>query len=146
VVNPASGPGIGAGPDANYTREIPKLNAYANVRTVGYVSTDYTRRNLSLVLQDISTYSTWSGNVTIPGLGMQGIFLDETPTQYDTASAQFFETIALAVRSEAGLGSNPLVGAFLSRQDVVEVKAATSPSATLPFEAALLNLTISQPH
>jgi hypothetical protein len=109
VVNPASGPGTGAGPDANYTREIPRLNAYANVRTVGYVSTDYARRNLSSVLQDISTYSAWSGNLTISGLGMQGIFLDETPAQYDGANAQFFETIASAVRSETGLGTNPLV-------------------------------------
>lgn len=110
VVNPASGPGTG--PDGNYTREIPRLNAYANVRTVGYVSTDYTKRDLSLVLQDITTYSAWSENATIPGLGMKGIFLDEAPSNYDTASAQFFDTIAAAVKSEAGLGSNPLVSWF----------------------------------
>jgi hypothetical protein len=109
VVNPASGPGSGAGPDANYTREIPRLNAYANVRTLGYVSTAYAKRDLGEVLQDISTYSTWSWNSTVAGLGMQGIFLDETPAQYDSANAQFFETIASAVRSETGLGSNPLV-------------------------------------
>ena len=109
VVNPASGPGNGVGPDANYTREIPRLNAYANVRTVGYVSTDYAKRNLSLVLRDISTYSAWSENATFPGLGMHGIFLDETSSQYEPASAQFYETIASAVRSEAGFGSNSLV-------------------------------------
>lgn len=109
VVNPASGPGNGAGPDANYTREIPRLNAYANVRTFGYVSTDYAKRNLGLVLRDISTYSAWSENATFPGLGMHGIFLDETSSQYEPASAHFFETIASAVRSEAGLGLNPLI-------------------------------------
>jgi hypothetical protein len=109
VVNPASGPGTGAGPDGNYTREIPRLNAYANVRTVGYVSTDYTKRNLSLVLQDIGTYSAWSKNIISPGLGVHGIFLDETPSQYDSASAEFFETIESAVKSAEGLGSDPLV-------------------------------------
>lgn len=109
VVNPASGPGMGAGPDGNYTREIPKLNAYGNVQTVGYVSTDYTKRNLSLVLQDIGTYSAWSQNITAPGLGMNGIFLDETPSQYDEASAEYYETIESAVRSSDGLGINPLI-------------------------------------
>jgi hypothetical protein len=122
VVNPASGPGMGAGPDGNYTREIQRLNAYANVRTVGYVSTDYTNRNLSLVLQDISTYSAWAENATFPGLGMHGIFLDETPTKYDTASAQFFEAINAAVKVDTGLGNNPLVSYFPFRQYVVEVK------------------------
>jgi hypothetical protein len=122
VVNPASGPGMGAGPDGNYTREIPKLNAYGNVRTVGYVSTDYTKRNLRLVLQEIGTYSAWSENITAPGLGMNGIFLDETPSQYDDASAEFFETIESAVRSSEGLGINPLVSSFPSMQRVVEVQ------------------------
>jgi Spherulation-specific family 4 len=109
VVNPSSGPGNGAGPDANYTREIPRLNGYANVRTFGYVSTNYAKRDLSMVLRDISTYSAWSENSTFPGLGMHGIFFDETSSQYEPANAQFFETIASAVRSETGLGSNPLV-------------------------------------
>jgi hypothetical protein len=140
VVNPASGPGSGAGPDANYTREIPRLNAYANVRTVGYVSTDYAKRNLSLVLRDISTYSAWSENITSPGLGMHGIFLDETTSQYEPASAQFYETIASGVRSEAGLGSNPLVSLPVSLQIWLEIKAAPSISArSFPFKAALLN-------
>jgi hypothetical protein len=110
---------MGAWPDGNYTREIPRLNAYGNVRTVGYVSTDYTKRNLSLVLQDIGTYSAWSENITSPGLGMHGIFLDETPSQYDAASAEFFETIESAVRSAVGLGNNPLVRYFPSRQQLL---------------------------
>ena len=114
VVNPASGPGAGAGPDANYTREIPRLNAHANVRTVGYVSTDYTKRDIGAILNDITVYSGWSENATVKGLGMQGIFLDETPSQYDTASAEFFETIAASIRSATGLGKDPLVSLFFS--------------------------------
>jgi hypothetical protein len=109
VVNPASGPGVGSGPDSNYTREIPRLNSYANVRTVGYVSTSWTNREISLALQDITTYSAWSRNATVKGLGMRGIFLDETPAQWSSASAQFLDTIAGAIRSETGFGLNPLV-------------------------------------
>jgi hypothetical protein len=114
VVNPASGPGPGSGPDANYTKEIPRLNSYANVRTVGYVSTDWSKRDVGLALEDISTYSTWSENSTAKGIGMHGIFLDETPTEYNSASARYYETIASAVRSETGLGEDPLVRYLLS--------------------------------
>jgi len=109
VVNPASGPGGGTGPDGNYTRDIPRLNSYANVRTVGYVSTSWTNREISLALQDIKTYSAWSQNATAKGLGMQGIFLDETPAQWTADSAEFLETIASAIRSETGFGSDPLI-------------------------------------
>jgi len=109
VVNPASGPGAGSGPDANYTREIPRLNAHANARAVGYVSTDYSKRDINAVLNDIAVYSGWSENATVNGLGVRGIFLDETPSQYDAASAEFFETIAASIRSAPGLGDHPLI-------------------------------------
>jgi len=112
VINPASGPGSGTGPDGNYTKEIPRLNSYANVRTVGYVSTDWAKRDVALALQDISTYGEWSRKASAKGIDMHGIFLDETPSQYDTASAEYYETIASAVRSDDGLGTDPLVCLF----------------------------------
>lgn len=112
VVNPASGPGTGSGPDGNYTREIPRLNAYANVRTVGYVSTDYTKRDLEAILRDIRVYSAWSENATVANLGMEGIFLDETPSQFDGASARYLETVGTGIRSSTGFGSNPLVSYY----------------------------------
>lgn len=112
VVNPASGPGSGAGPDGNYTKEIPRLNSYANVRTVGYVSTDWAKRDVALALRDISIYGEWSRNASAKGIDMHGIFLDETPSQYDTASAEYYEAIASAVKSDDGLGKDPLVCLF----------------------------------
>lgn len=109
VVNPASGPGLGDGPDANYTREIPKLNSYANVRTMGYVSTDWTKRDIALAKKDIATYSAWAQNASVQDLGVQGIFLDETPAVYNDASAQYLDTLASAIRSANGFGSDPVV-------------------------------------
>lgn len=109
VVNSNSGPGDSPLPDGNYTREIPRLNSYPNVRTAGYVSTSWTNRNLSSALQDINTYSSWSKNITIPGLGVQGIFLDETPAVYTAAAVQFLNTIASAIKFQPGFGNNPLV-------------------------------------
>ncbi len=109
VVNPASGPGEGAGPDANYTREIPRLNSFGNVQAVGYVSTSWTNRDISLALRDIAKYSAWSENATVKGLGLKGIFLDETPASYNDASAQFLESLTTAIKSETGFGPDPLV-------------------------------------
>jgi hypothetical protein len=84
------------------------------VRTVGYVSTDYTKRDIGAILNDITVYSGWSENATVNKLGMRGIFLDETPSQYDAASEEFFETIAASIRSKTGLGEDPLVSLLFS--------------------------------
>lgn len=130
MINPASGPGSDSGPDGNYTREIPRLNAHANVRTIGYVSTDYVGRDLDAILRDVNIYSSWAdgssrtrqnagngtggddeGNSSEESLGMQmqGVFLDETPAQYDAASAESLEAITACIRSASGFGSSPLV-------------------------------------
>ncbi|KUJ17439.1 uncharacterized protein LY89DRAFT_644923 [Mollisia scopiformis] len=108
IINPNSGPGV-PGLDANYTRDIPRLNAYPNVLTVGYVSTNYTNRDLSLIFDDIDTYVSWSQNVSTKGLGMRGIFLDETPNQWTPAAGQFYDSIATVIRSSTGLGADPLI-------------------------------------
>jgi hypothetical protein len=109
VVNPNTGPGDSPLPDGNYTREIPRLNSYPNVRTIGYVSTSGANRNLSSTVQDISTYSSWSKNITIPGLGVQGIFLDETPSVYTAAAVQFLNTISCVIVFQPEFENNPLV-------------------------------------
>ncbi|KAL2074258.1 hypothetical protein VTL71DRAFT_8036 [Oculimacula yallundae] len=109
VVNPASGPGDQPLPDGNYTRDIPRLNSYPNVRTVGYVSTSWTNRNISLALADIQTYSKWASDSTVPNLGMKGIFLDETPTTWTAEAQEYLENVASAIRSDSGLSNDPLI-------------------------------------
>jgi hypothetical protein len=111
VVNPANGPGLGPTPDKNYTRELTKLNAHANVKTFGYVFTAYGKRDLVLVLQDVERYRNWNSTV-----GVKGIFFDETPSNYSSEDAGFLDNINAAVRtSSAGFGVNPLVGLNTSR-------------------------------
>ncbi|KAI1002288.1 hypothetical protein K3495_g5912 [Podosphaera aphanis] len=107
IVNPGNGPGNGVIPDANYLREIPRLNSNSNVRTIGYISTSWTKRKLALVLADIDTYAGWC--VISAGLGISGIFLDETPTIYCESSMQFLSCLASTIRSESNFGNDPLV-------------------------------------
>ncbi|KAF2758819.1 hypothetical protein EJ05DRAFT_510697 [Pseudovirgaria hyperparasitica] len=107
VVNPHSGPGSSALPDANYTREIPKLNEFDNVRTLGYVATDYGSKALDLTLAEIAMYAAWaekSANMT-----MDGVFFDETPTHYDANADAYMQAVSTAVQESDGFGESFVV-------------------------------------
>lgn len=108
MVNPHNGPGQLL--DSNYKREIRKLNLYPNVAVVGYVSTAYAARQYSRVLEDVMIYAGW--RLEDEGLGVRGIFFDETPNQWTTSNASFLENINTAVKGCSGLGAEHLVRAF----------------------------------
>ncbi|KAL4902077.1 hypothetical protein BDW74DRAFT_158987 [Aspergillus multicolor] len=101
VINPSSGPGNGSAPDTSYQSAIRRLDSYANVQKVGYVRTNYAQRNVSEVLADVATYSSWKDNAS--DLAMSGIFFDESPHQYAAETVSYLEGINAAVKSAAGL-------------------------------------------
>lgn len=116
IVNPGNGPGPEAVPDANYLSEIPKLTAYSNVDVVGYVHTTFARRPLSMVMNDITTYSNWAAQTQYPGLAINGIFVDETPNQYDTRTERYLADLTEFAKTCGGFGGDKLVCAFFSFQ------------------------------
>ncbi|KAL4794246.1 Spherulation-specific family 4 [Aspergillus venezuelensis] len=101
VVNPQSGPGNGSAPDEAYQVAIRQLDTYANVQKVGYVRTNYAERNVSEVLDDIATYSSWETESS--DLAMAGIFFDEAPHQYADGTAEYLTRINAAVKEATGL-------------------------------------------
>lgn len=105
VVNPASGPGPLPLADSNYVREVRYLNSQANVRTLGYVSTSYTKRDLDDVKADIHKYSAWHG----AGQGLHGIFFDETPAEYNADSVDFLLEAQREARHAPGFTAECLV-------------------------------------
>jgi hypothetical protein len=109
VINPGSGPGPDALPDANYTREIPKLASYDNVRLLGYVPTTWAKRNMSAVRRDIQTYAEWPTNSSNSKLAVRGIFFDETPQQYDADALSYLQDLTSFVKSLSGLGPDNFV-------------------------------------
>ena len=118
VINPGSGPGPNSLPDGNYTREIPKLASYNNVRLLGYVATTYATRDISLVRKDIETYAGWPTNSSTPDLAVQGIFFDETPQQYDVNALAYLEELRDFVRGAPGLGPDNYVCSHASTRVV----------------------------
>ena len=90
VINPNSGPGTPSLlTDANLITGISKLNAYPNVRTLGYVLTGYGTRANTAVTADVDIYAGWSASQ--PGdadVHLDGIYFDEvsndaTQANYD---------------------------------------------------------------
>ncbi|KAK3671044.1 hypothetical protein LTR78_009005 [Recurvomyces mirabilis] len=112
VLNPDSGPGKpgNPSPDDNYAREVPKLNALANVCTLGYVRTDYCKRSFTTVCQDVAKYAGWSTHCSSSGLFVQGIFLDETPNEYGTTQASYLHRLGAYIKHAEGIQGRRLVG------------------------------------
>ena len=109
VINPGNGPGPDSLPDGNYTREIPKLTAYPNVRLLGYVYTSYGKRNVSAVRKDIQTYADWPTNSSNPNLAVRGIFFDETPQQYEAQTLTYLQGLTDFVKDLKDLGPDQFV-------------------------------------
>lgn len=114
VVNPFNGPGKDAIPDANYTREIAKLTVHENVQVLGYVHITYTRRKLAEVLDDIAIYSDWALSSHVPGLKVNGIFVDESPNSYEPAAEAYLKEVYSKVKGSDGLGPANIVSNLFS--------------------------------
>jgi hypothetical protein len=111
IVNPDSGPGAAPWwPNKDYIREIPLLNAYANVKIVGYVHATYCERLIEDVFQDIKTYAKWPKNEHLIKLEVQGIFVDETVNLYSPQAKQYLRRIDDEVKTSEGIGGNRIVG------------------------------------
>jgi hypothetical protein len=118
ILNPANGPGSpSASPNADYVREIPKLNACPNVRTVGYIHTSYCKRPMIEVLKDIALYAEWSKYSKNADLGVGGIFFDETPNGIEEGSdtEAYLSAITEYVRTSNGILGLKLVSQHSSR-------------------------------
>ncbi|CAG8910119.1 unnamed protein product [Penicillium egyptiacum] len=134
VINPGNGPGPDSLPDGNYTREIPKLTAYDNVRVLGYVYTSYGKRNVSAVRKDIQTYADWPTNSSNPNLAVRGIFFDETPQQYDAQTLTYLQGLTDFVKDLNGLGPDQFV--VHNPGAVPDSRYLATADSTVVFEAA----------
>lgn len=102
ILNPNSGPGSSPHPDASYGLEIPRLSAYSNVTTVGYIRIDYCKKPLATVYEEIAMYAGWGK--AGQGMGVQGVFFDETPNLYQPDVKAYLDDISGRVKGTLGLG------------------------------------------
>ncbi|KAF8859950.1 hypothetical protein BDZ45DRAFT_672879 [Acephala macrosclerotiorum] len=109
ILNPDSGPGPSSYPGDDFVPLIQKLNNFTNVQTVGYVRTGYGTRNITNVLEDISTYSSWATIANSTGLAVHGIFFDEVVSEFSAATVEYLTTINQAVKNATGVLSEKMV-------------------------------------
>lgn len=110
IVNPISGPGGPPWwPNKDYVREIPRLNAEPNVTTIGYIRVDYCRRPLEEVFGDIKTYADRSVDPDFEGLGMEGIFVDETPNHAKPEFKEYLDAVDQYIKNVDGILGSRIV-------------------------------------
>jgi hypothetical protein len=123
VINPHNGPGTPPLPDSNYCREIPKLRSHPNVVVYGYVNVVWATRDLDEVCKDVEIYAAWpqhwhhhhqmnlqtqhdtkqapqhqDQNVSVP-IGIDGVFVDETPIDAGDHEKNFLGSLKTLVES-----------------------------------------------
>ncbi len=97
IINPDSG--AGSAYDADYGKVIGRFKA-AGGTVLGYVSTDWGKRNLTSVQTDIDNYAAW--------YPIDGLFFDETST--DSAGLAYYKNLTNYVHekySALSLMANP---------------------------------------
>jgi hypothetical protein len=104
ILNPCSGPCIDGMPEQVYLDEMPKLRNYPNIRSLGYVATNYTNRPIEDVMLEIRTYADWPRILNDERVGVDGIFFDETPGTYDWQWHDYLEILRDEVKGASGLG------------------------------------------
>lgn len=72
---------------------------YENIRTLGYVATNYTTKPLNDVLKEIDTYAAWPRVSNDTRLRVDGIFFDETPSTYDPFKYNYLSHASQAVKN-----------------------------------------------
>ncbi|KAF2109137.1 Spherulation-specific family 4 [Lophiotrema nucula] len=109
ILNPCSGPCVNSRPEDPYIVEMPKLKDYPNIRTLGYVATNYTNKPIETVLAEIQTYNNWTSTLGSQKLAVDGVFFDETPGVYDWQWYDYLKKASQAVKGSAGLGQKVVV-------------------------------------
>ena len=111
IVNPANGPGTGS--DEDYEVTVSRAQR-RGVEVLGYVDTEYGRRQPAAVRADIDRYEDW--------YGLDGIFLDRVTGA--VADIGYYGGLARHVRSDLGMtlalnpGSHPDEG-YVTLADVL---------------------------
>jgi hypothetical protein len=94
---------VNSSPETPYQIEVPKLDQYANIKTLGYVATNYTNKPLDNLIQEIHTYANWT-QMMGEKVALDGIFFDETPGTYDWRWYDYLKLAGEEVKKQKNLG------------------------------------------
>ncbi|CAM1507728.1 Fc.00g045760.m01.CDS01 [Cosmosporella sp. VM-42] len=149
VVNPGNGPGATGQPgngDQNYISGVSQLNSHTNVKTVGYVRTNYGTSSLDELKANITTWSKWS-TYTAANVAVKGIFFDETIENFNylneaiTFARQSFSTPITTICNFGAKAAAEYYGicdvviafeSYLNHVDTPQYKSQTTLDSNVP--------------
>lgn len=99
IINPNSGPGATALPDASYVAALRTLSGIPNIRPLGYVHCSYGKRPIGVVKSEIDVYRGWNAEFRL-----DGVFFDEAPS--DPSYVEYMASLSEHTKTtwQAGLG------------------------------------------
>lgn len=97
---------------------MPKLKNYSNIRTLGYVATNYTNKPIDSLVAEIHTYAIWSQLLNDTRVAVDGIFFDETPGPYDWKAHDYLALATQEVKGSPGLGQR-VVGRLIRPREIL---------------------------
>lgn len=80
--------------------------------TIGYVRATYCQRPVEDIFEDIETYAKRSNDAEHGGLGVQGVFLDETTNLYTEETKQYLDAIDQKAKGTGGIIGHRFVSQF----------------------------------
>lgn len=92
VINPNNGPG-GGPPNQDYTKGLNELSQENNISILGYVATNYGKRDIQQVKTDIDFYNNY--------YNLQGVFLDEAASGAD--KLDYYQEIHNYIKAQPNL-------------------------------------------
>lgn len=98
-------------PGHDYEREVPKLVSKPNVTTIGYVRVDYCKKPLHDACEEIDRFAGWvtKHGSDVPGLSVDGIYVDETPNHCSAGRKLYLEALHKHIKGKDGLLGQRLV-------------------------------------
>ena len=67
------------------------------------MATTYCKRPIDEVFADVAKYAAWSKDTRYPGLGVCGIFFDETPNLFSKESKSYLDAVSAKVKGSEGI-------------------------------------------
>ncbi|RDW57605.1 hypothetical protein BP6252_13687 [Coleophoma cylindrospora] len=98
VINPDNGPGASNIPNDDYVASISDLNTNENIKLLGYITTAYGSHALADCLGEVATYANWA-SYTQADIHVDGIFFDQTPSQYSEAHYQYLSNLSSSAKA-----------------------------------------------
>jgi hypothetical protein len=95
-------------PDVNYVTHLQVLNNYTNVQTLGYVSTAWATRNITVVQEEVKAYASWT-DYAAANIQVSGIFFDEAPSANTTENLSYMSNVTTFAKGLLGPGRNKII-------------------------------------